>query len=111
MSLSNVFLAILLIAALTFLTRVFPFFFFSKTAPPDLVTFVGKYIPPAIITILVIYCLKDIDFAKAPYGLNEVLAIAVLVVLHLWKGNSLISIFGATLGYMYLLQSAVLSHM
>lgn len=109
MSLTNVFIAILLMAVITFLTRVFPFLFFRKTAPPKLLTFVGKYIPPVVITILVIYCLKDVEFTKMPYGLDEAISIAVILALHLWKGNALISIFTGTIVYMFLLQSGFLS--
>lgn len=109
MTLTNAFLAIIIIAAVTFFTRVFPFFFFGKKQPPAIISFVGKYIPPVVITILVLYCLKDINFSLAPYGLNEAIATAVVIVLHLWKGNPLLSIFGATILYMFLLQSGILA--
>ena len=83
--------------------------FFYNKKPPRLVLFVGKYIPPMVITILVIYCLKDIRFAAAPYGANEALAVLAVVALHLWRRNPLISIFGATIFYMFLLQSQIIA--
>jgi branched-subunit amino acid transport protein AzlD len=95
--------------AITFFTRVFPFLFFGRKKPPEIIGFVGKYIPPVVITILVLYCLKDINLDKAPYGLEELLAVITVIVLHLWRGNPLLSIFGATVLYMSLLQSAVLT--
>jgi len=39
-----------------------------------------------------------------PYGISEALAIFFIVVLHYWKENSLISIGGGTLLYMFLVQ-------
>lgn len=110
MSLTNVYLSIAIIAAITFFTRVVPFLFFRNRKPPEVILFVGKYIPPIVITILVIYCLKDIRWDKIPYGLNECIAVSLVIILHLWRRNSLISIFGATIAYMFLLQSDILSN-
>jgi len=111
MSLTNVFISIAIIAAITFLTRVFPFLFFRKGKIPDLILFVGKYIPPTVITILVIYCLKDISFGILPYGCNELIAVVLVVFLHLRLGNPLVSIFGATFVYMFLIQSDVIKRL
>lgn len=108
MTLTSALLATIIIACITFFTRVFPFLFFGQKQPPKLITFVGKYIPPIVITILVIYCLKDINFSVAPYGFNEILAVLTVATLHLWKNNPMISIFGATVLYMFLLQSEIL---
>jgi len=111
MSLTNVFIAIGIMAFITFLTRVFPFLFFRDGQPPELILFIGKFIPPTLITILVIYCLKDIPLGMLPYGLNELLAVIIVIVLHLRLGNPLISIFGATLVYMFLIQSNIISRL
>lgn len=109
MTLTNVFISIAIMAAITFLTRVFPFLFFRNGQPPSVILFIGKYIPPALLTILVIYCLKDISFVIFPYGCNELIALLIVIVLHLRLSNPLISIFGATLVYMFLVQSNIMS--
>jgi len=109
MSLTNVVIAIGIMAFITFLTRVFPFLFFRKGEPPQIILFIGKFIPPTLITILVIYCLKDIPLGTLPYGFNELLAVLMVIALHLRFGNPLISIFGATLVYMFLIQSNLIS--
>lgn len=109
MNLTNVLLAIALMTAITFLTRVLPFLFFRKQQPPEIVLFVGRYIPPVLLTILVIYCLKDIKWSQSPHGFNEIIAVSTVVILHLKFRNTLISIFAATLLYMFLIQSAVLT--
>ncbi|VBB08336.1 branched-chain amino acid transport azld [Lucifera butyrica] len=111
MNITDIYLSILIIAAVTFFTRAFPFLFFHNRKPPEIILFVGKHIPPIIITILVIYCLKDIHWNQAPYGLNECIAVALVIILHLWRRNSLISIFGATIVYMFLIQSNFLTNL
>lgn len=109
MSLNNVYVAIAVIAAITLFTRAFPFLFFDRSQPPELLLFVGKYIPPVIMTILVLYCLKDIKWGSVPHGLNEVLAVLAVVLLHAWKRNPLLSIFGSTVLYMLLVQTRILT--
>ena len=108
MSLTNVFIAIGIMAFITFLTRVFPFLFFRNGQPPEMILFIGKFIPPTLITILVVYCLKDIPLERLPYGFNELIAVLVVIVLHLKVGNPLVSIFGGTLLYMFLIQSSII---
>lgn len=104
MSLSlNAALITTLVAALViFATRLFPFALFSKREPPLILRFVEKYIPPMIMAILLIYCLKDVNFAARPFGLPQLIALLVTVASYLWKGNSMVSIFGGTIVFMLL---------
>lgn len=92
-------------AVVTFLTRALPFLLFDHgDHPPKIILYLGRVLPPAIIAMLIIYCLKGVTFA-APSGWVPSLAAGLAaVVLHLWKGNDLISIFGATVLYMVLVQ-------
>ena len=62
------------------------------------------YLPAAIIGMLVIYCLKDVDVLRSPYGLPELMAGAATVGIHVWKRNSLVSILSGTIVYMILIQ-------
>lgn len=89
-------------AAVIFSTRLFPFALFSKKDPPKIIRFIEKYIPSMIMAILVVYCLKDIQFTQAPYGLSYYISIAVTVILHLLFKNSMVSIFGGTAVFMLL---------
>ena len=57
-----------------------------------------------IMGMLVVYCLRSISFAAFPFGIPELLACAVVVALHLWKRNTLLSIAGGTVFYMLLVQ-------
>ncbi|MBQ7365904.1 MAG: AzlD domain-containing protein [Spirochaetaceae bacterium] len=95
-------LATLVAALVIFATRLFPFALFSKREPPPVLRFVEKYIPPMIMAILLVYCLKDVDFLHRPFGLPQLVALAFTVTTYLWKGNSMVSIFGGTIIFMIL---------
>ncbi|MBQ8053751.1 MAG: AzlD domain-containing protein [Lachnospiraceae bacterium] len=98
--------AAILIAAMsitTILLRFLPFLVFKKETPPY-IAYLGKVLPPAIIGMLVIYCLKDITPMASPYGIPELIAAVCVVILQVWKRNSLISILTGTVLYMILVQ-------
>ena len=97
--------SIAVMAAVTCLTRALPFLLFDRgDHPPRLVLYLGKVLPPAIIAMLIVYCLKGISFAAPGGWVPTLLAGGAAVLLHLWKGNDLLSIFGATVLYMVLVQ-------
>ena len=99
------FAAILVMAAATFLTRVLPFLFFDHgDHPPRIILYLGRVLPPAIIAMLIVYCLKGVTFASPAGWLPALLAALTAAGLHLWKHNDLLSIFGATALYMLLVQ-------
>lgn len=96
---------ILLVAAATVITRFLPFVLFPKgKAHPKIIDQLSPLLPPAMMGLLVIYCLRNVDVAAAPHGLPELLAIAVTAGLHLWKRNTLLSIGAGTVVYMLLVQ-------
>ncbi len=91
-------------AVITALLRGLPFVIFSANKTPKFVLFLGKYLPYAVIGMLVVYCLKDASFASAPFALPELIAIAAVALIHLWKRNTLVSVAGGTIFYMLLVQ-------
>lgn len=96
---------ILAVAFGTMITRFAPFLLFPDSKePPKTVTYLGRVLPPAMMGLLVVYCLKNVSPVKAPYGIPEIIGIAVIVLLHKWKGNTLLSIGGGTVVYMFLVQ-------
>ena len=98
--------SILAMAGVTFLTRLLPFLLFGRGGqPPRVVVYLGSVLPPAVIAMLIIYCLRNIDLFAGNHGLPELLCVAVVAILHLWKGNNLLSIFGGTILYMVLVQA------
>lgn len=66
--------------------------------------YLGAVLPAAIMAVLVVYCLKGVTPLAYPYGLPEFFSVALVVVLHLWKGNTLASIALGTVCYMVLVQ-------
>ena len=97
--------SIAVMSAVTFLTRALPFLLFDRGEhPPKIVLYLGKVLPPAIIAMLNVYCMKGVTFSTPAGWIPTLLAGAAAVLLHLWKGNDLISIFGATGLYMVLVQ-------
>ncbi len=100
-------LAIIAVVALcTLLTRALPFVIFGgKREVPQTVRYLGRVLPPAIMAILVVYCMKSVDFFGKNHGLPEMLASLAVVLLHLWKRNTLLSIGAGTICYMILVQS------
>ena len=89
----------------TMATRFLPFIIFREGRPvPAYVRYLGKALPSAIFAMLVVYCLKDVDFAAGAHGLPEFIAIAATVLLHLWRRRMLLSILGGTLCCMALVQ-------
>lgn len=101
----QIIITILAVALGTMLTRFTPFFLFPEHKEiPSVVEYLGKVLPPAMIGLLVVYCLKNVAITKYPNGIPELIAILLIVVLHLWKRNALVSIAGGTILYMYLVQ-------
>ena len=89
----------------TVLTRFLPFAVFSARKPtPKYIQHLGNLLPGAIFAMLVVYCLRNVSVTTAPYGLPELISIAVLAALHLWKRNVLLSIGVGTVLYMVLVQ-------
>ena len=96
---------ILAVAAGTQLTRWLPFLLFPENKePPAVVLYLGRVLPPAVMGLLVVYCLRNTSVLSAPYGLPELIAVAAVVILHRWKNNVLLSIAGGTVLYMLLVQ-------
>lgn len=89
----------------TVLTRFLPFLLFPAGKPtPKYVRYLGQVLPAAIFGLLVVYCLKNVSLLAGSHGLPEAIAIAVVVALHRWKGQMLLSIAGGTVCYMLLVQ-------
>ena len=105
MTTTQILLTIALLAVGTILTRFLPFMVFRENAePPKFIQYLGNALPAAIFSMLVVYCLKNVQFLSGNHGLPEIIAIAVTSVLHLWKRQILLSIAGGTVAYMILVQ-------
>lgn len=89
----------------TMVTRFLPFILFPAGRPtPKYVQYLGKVLPAAALGLLVIYCLKDVNFLGGNHGLPELIAMVIVTALHFWKRNMLLSISVGTVVYMLLVQ-------
>ena len=90
----------------TVITRFLPFALFPDSRPvPKIVEYLGRTLPAAMMGLLVVYCLRNVSVVSAPHGLPELISLAVVTGLHLWKGNVLLSIGVGTAVYMVLVQA------
>lgn len=89
----------------TVLTRFLPFLIFpaGKTTPPY-IKYLGQVLPSAVFGLLVVYCLKGVSLFSGTHAIPEILSIALVILLHLWKRQMLLSIAGGTICYMLLVQ-------
>ncbi len=95
---------LLAVAAGTQLTRWLPFVLFPENRqPPKVVAYLGRVLPPAMMGLLVVYCLRSVDLLSGTHGLPEAIR-GGHAALHLWKRNVLLSIAGGTAVYMLLVQ-------
>ena len=93
------------VAGTIFFTRLCPFLFFPPGKPiPPVIQYLGKVLTPAVIGMLVVYCLKSTPVREAPHGIPELIAVTTVAVLHVWKRNNLLSIGAGTVLYMFLIQ-------
>lgn len=96
---------ILVMALATLFTRALPFVIFRKNKPiPKSVTYLGKVLPFSVMAMLVVYCLKSINLLTGNHGICEIIGVSVAIILHLWKENTLLSIFVSTAIYMLCVQ-------
>lgn len=89
----------------TMITRFLPFIVFPAGKPtPKYIQYLGKVLPGAVFGMLVIYCLKNVSILGGTHGIPEAISIILVICLHLYKRQMLISIAGGTIYYMLLVQ-------
>lgn len=98
-------LFIAVMALATFLTRALPFIVLYKISDHPTLLYLGRYLPPVMMVLLVVYCFRDLRFSAFSDGFYELISISVVVVLHLWRRNALLSIMAGTGVFMFLSQS------
>jgi len=96
-------LLIVVVAGVTLLTRALPFLLFQKKTNP-VIEYLGEVLPYSIMAMLVVYCLKGVDLLSGNHGICEIIGVLSVVLLHVFKRNTLLSIFGGTIIYMLCVQ-------
>lgn len=86
----------------TFATRALPFVLLGRFAQHPLLRFLGRYLPPVLMVLLVVYATADLISSSATLGV--VLVSSLCVALLQWTlKNPLISIFAGSLVYAFLI--------
>ena len=94
------------IAILTFAARLFPYVIFGRgNKIPDLVIFLGEVLPPAVMVLLIVYCIRNISIFVYPYGIPEFSAILLTAILFITIKNNLVAMISGTVLYMILIQA------
>ena len=92
-------------ALVTAALRFLPFLIFGENhKTPEMIAYLGRVLPFAIMGMLVVYCLKDVTFIRTPFGIPEAIGCIIVAGLHVWKRNTLLSIGAGTVMYMLLVQ-------
>ena len=101
---SHAVILIVVMSAVTIFLRFLPFWMFANRKTPEVIVYLGQVLPYAIMGMLVVFCLKNVSFVAFPFGIPEMIASCTVVVLHVAKRNTLLSILGGTMVYMVLVQ-------
>ncbi len=97
----NTYLLIGVVAFTTMFIRFCPFFVFKKTS--KLIDYLGEVLPFSIMAMLVVYCLKDINFVSYNGYVPEIVASLMTIIVHEFRHNILLSIIVGTIIYMVLI--------
>jgi branched-subunit amino acid transport protein AzlD len=91
------------IGVMTFGARAFPFLLFGRGGkPPDIVSYLGRALPPAVMALLIVYALRNSLFSAGAWVPG--LAVAVTLAVYRLTRNSLAAMTLATALYMALTQ-------
>ncbi len=100
---------ILIAGTVTSLLRFLPFIAFSKKTP-EFILYLGRFLPYAVMMMLAVYCLRNVNFFSGTHGVPEIIACIVVIALHIWRRNTLLSIIAGTGLYMFLIQFVFLQN-
>ena len=105
MSNKYIIMVIAVMALVTMLLRFLPFIIFDRGKKlPGRISYLGKVLPPAVMCMLLVYCLRNLNIVEGNHGLPELICVGVAMLLHAWKRNTLLSIGVSTLMYMIIIQ-------
>lgn len=96
---------IAVMAIVTCFLRFLPFVVFNRGEHlPKWVSYLGKVLPPAIMSMLLVYCLRNTNITAGNHGLPELICLGIAILLHSWKRNTLLSIGVSTFVYILIMQ-------
>ncbi len=102
MNTNYVLITIFLMGIITFLFRILPFYCMEFLKQYNIVFHLGKTLPACVMVILVMFSLKDINYAANPHGMPEFISLLITIVVHAIKRNVFLSMVLGTCGYIFL---------
>lgn len=97
--------SVVIASGVTILLRFLPFVLFGgKRETPSSLLYLGRVLPYAVMGMLVVFALKNVSIFCRPHALPEFISVLVVIVLHVWRRNTLLSILCGTVCYMLLVQ-------
>lgn len=101
----SIILLIAVMTAVTALLRFLPFIIFDHGKQlPAWITYLGKALPPAIMSMLLVYCLRNTRLTEIGRCWPELVCVGVAMLMHHWKRNTLLSIGASTFLYMVIIR-------
>jgi branched-subunit amino acid transport protein AzlD len=98
-------LIVALLAALTYAARLFPYVAFGRRKEiPAVITYIGEVLPPAVMVVLLVYCVRNTDVLHYPYGIPVAAAVGLTFLLYRLTKNNLIAMVCGTALYMVLIR-------
>ncbi len=103
MNSSQMLITVFMMVIGTVFTRFLPFLAFPEHKPiPKMITYLGQRLPYATMGMLVVYALKDMNLTESPFGMFEMLSLAVIAIVHHLRNNTLLSIASGVMVYLTL---------
>lgn len=94
------FLIIIMCAIITFGLRALPFAIFRGERKMLVwLEQLGKELPPLIMAVLIVYCLRDIMTDPKHIGIAQMAGVLATAISYKWKHNTLLSIISGTAVY------------
>lgn len=97
-------IGIAIMSLVTIALRFIPFIFLNDKKEYKTLNYLSKVLPCAVMGMLVVYCLKDVNFESTKNFLPVLIATLVTSISYLIKRNTLLSIISGTITYMVLIQ-------
>ncbi|MGO1545520.1 MAG: branched-chain amino acid transporter permease [Gulosibacter sp.] len=91
-------LLLVVIWAITFALRAAPLVARRWLRDNELVRDIGALLPVGVMVILTVYTIRDTSYAGYDW-VAPFVGVVVTVVLHLWRGNVLLSLVGGVASY------------
>lgn len=88
---------------LSVVTRTLPFWFGKWFKENKTLAHIGRELPAYVMMLLVLYEIKLDSFVVYPYALPALLSLLLVVIIHLWYRQVLLSMLLGTVSYVILL--------